>query len=78
MKLTRYRKAIDTLAPPAGQIYRKVRNWRNTRKYVQTQWGFSFAGDPGLASGEWEIHEINAFLDLFETHDSVIDIGANV
>jgi FkbM family methyltransferase len=78
MRLSRCRAAVDAFAPPVGRLYRALRNQRYARKRIQTRWGFNFAGDPGLASGEWEAHEIQAFLAFLETHDVVLDIGANV
>ncbi|MGA7340765.1 MAG: FkbM family methyltransferase [Terracidiphilus sp.] len=78
MFLSRYRKAVDTLAPPLGRSYRLLRDSTNRRRAIQTPYGFSLAGDPAMAREGWETAEIRTFLELIATHDVVIDIGANV
>jgi FkbM family methyltransferase len=78
MFLSRYRKAVDTWAPPLGRSYRLLRDSTNRRRAIQTPYGFSLAGDPSMASQGWEADEIRAFLELIATHDAVLDIGANV
>jgi FkbM family methyltransferase len=78
MFLSRYRKAVDTFAPPLGRSYRLLRDSTNRRRAIQTSYGFSLAGDPDMAHGGWETDEVKAFLELIETHDAVLDIGANI
>ena len=78
MFLSGCRKAVDTLAPPLGRLYRVSRDATNRRRSIATKYGFSLAGDPAMARDGWEADEIGAFLELMETHDSVLDIGANV
>ncbi|MGB6744278.1 MAG: FkbM family methyltransferase [Terracidiphilus sp.] len=78
MFLSRYRKAVDTWAPPLGRSYRLLRDSTNRRRAIQTPYGFSLAGDPSMANGGWEADEVRTFLDLVATHDAVLDIGANV
>jgi FkbM family methyltransferase len=78
MFLSRYRKAVDTFAPPLGRSYRLLRDSTNRRRAIQTPYGFTLAGDPSMAAEGWEADEIGAFLELVATHDAVLDIGANV
>lgn len=78
MFLSRCRKAVDTFAPPLGRSYRILRDAASRRKSVQTKYGFSLSGDPSMASEDWESDEIIVFLELMQTHDAVLDIGANI
>jgi FkbM family methyltransferase len=78
MFLSSCRKAVDTFAPPLGRSYRILRDATNRRKSVQTKYGFSLSGDPSMAREDWESSEIAVFLELMETHDAVLDIGANI
>lgn len=78
MNLSGCRKAVDTLAPPLGRLYRLSRDATQRRRPIPTRYGFSLAGDPAMAGEGWEADEIATFLELMETHDAVIDIGANV
>jgi len=78
MFLSRYRKAVDTFAPPLGRSYRVLRDATSRRRAIQTPYGFTLAGDPAIAAAGWEDAEIAAFLSLLESHDVVVDIGANV
>jgi FkbM family methyltransferase len=78
MFLSRCRKAVDTFVPPLGRSYRLLRDSTNRRRAIQTPYGFSLAGDPSMANEGWEADEIQTFLELAESHDAVLDIGANV
>ena len=78
MFLSRCRKVVDTFAPPIGRSYRLLRDATNRRWSIQTKYGFSLAGDPSMTKNGWEAVEIEAFLEVMETHDAVLDIGANV
>jgi FkbM family methyltransferase len=78
MFLSRYRKTVDTFAPPLGRSYRLLRDSTNRRRAILTPYGFSLAGDPDMAHGGWEADEIPVFLELIETHEVIVDIGANV
>jgi FkbM family methyltransferase len=78
MFLSRYRKAVDTFAPPLGRSYRLLRDSTNRRRAVETPYGFSLAGDPSMAHSGWEADEIALFLELIDTHEAVLDIGANI
>ncbi len=78
MNLSSCRKTVDTFAPPLGRIYRLSRDATNRRRSIQTPYGFTLAGDPTMASRDYETDEILAFLGLLESHDTVIDIGANI
>jgi FkbM family methyltransferase len=78
MILSRCRKAVDTLAPPLGRQYRLLRDATNRRRSVPTKYGFTLAGDPSMTNPDWESNEVEAFLELLQNHDAVLDIGANV
>ncbi len=78
MFLSGCRKTVDTFVPPLGQLYRLSRDATNRRRSLQTPYGFTLAGDPSMASKGYETEEIRTFLDLLESHETVLDIGANV
>jgi FkbM family methyltransferase len=78
MFLSRYRQTIDTFAPPLGRAYRLLRDAINFRHFVQTKYGFRIAGDSRIAQENWEVDEIEAFLECIETCDVVLDLGANI
>jgi len=78
MNLSKCRKAVDTYAPPLGRSYRLLRDATNRRRSIRTKYGFSLAGDPSMAKEDWEADEIEAFLELMESHEAVLDIGANI
>jgi len=78
MILSRCRKAVDTLAPPLGRQYRLLRDATNRRRSIPTKYGFTLAGDPSMTNPDWETNEVQAFLELLQNHDAVLDIGANV
>jgi FkbM family methyltransferase len=78
MILSPYRKVVDTLAPPLGRQYRLLRDATNRRRSIPTKYGFTLAGDPSMTNPEWEANEAQAFLELLQNSDAVLDIGANV
>jgi FkbM family methyltransferase len=78
MFLSTLRKPLDTFAPPLGRLYRVLRDATNRNRSIQTTSGFTLAGDPSMAKGRWEVEEMEVFSQLMETHDAVLDIGANV
>src|ERR1700722_14501815 len=78
MFLSRYRKAVDTFAPPLGRSFFVLRAATSRRRTIQTAYGFTLVGDPAIAAAGWEGDEIAAFISLLETPDVVVDIGANV
>jgi FkbM family methyltransferase len=78
MFLSSCRKAVDTFAPPLGRSYRLLRDATHRCRCIRTKFGFGLAGDPSMAKGDWEVEEVQVFLDLIESHDVVVDIGANV
>jgi len=78
MLITRFRKTIDTYVPFLGRYYRLLRDAASRRKSFHTKFGFTLAGDPAMAKDSWETDETEIFLELIETHHTVIDIGANV
>lgn len=72
------RKPVDQFVPALGAWYRAVRDVTARSRSVPTKFGFTLAGDPTMAGGHWEESEIGIFLDLLQSRDVVIDIGANV
>jgi FkbM family methyltransferase len=78
MILSRCRRAVDTFAPPLGRQYRLLRDATNRRRSLPTKYGFTLAGDPSMTDPDWETNEVQAFLELLQSHDAVLDIGANV
>lgn len=78
MLLSRLRKPVDTYAPSVGLLYRSLRDVGIRRAAKATRYGFTLAGDPTMARDDYEVDEANAFLELLDSHEAVIDIGANV
>jgi FkbM family methyltransferase len=78
MLLSRLRKPVDTLAPSVGLLYRSLRDVSVGHQRRQTKYGFTLAGSTIMASEDYEPDEVQSFLDLLETHETVLDIGANV
>lgn len=78
MFLSAFRKPVDTLAPSVGRLYRRLRDVGIAHRSRQTIYGFKLAGDPKMASSDFEPDEVKTFLELLESHDTVLDIGANV
>lgn len=76
--LSRLRKPIDTFAPSLGLLYRSVRDVTARRASRRTRYGFTLSGDEAMARPDYECAETATFLSLLESHDTVIDIGANV
>lgn len=78
MFLSALRKPVDTFAPSAGHLYRRLRDAGVAQRPRQTNYGFALAGDPRMASSDFEPDEVRAFLELLEGSDTVLDVGANV
>jgi len=78
MFLSALRKPVDTIAPSVGHLYRRLRDVSAGQRSRQTIYGFQLAGDPRMARSDFEPEEVKAFLELLESHDTVLDIGANV
>src|SRR6266478_3305706 len=78
MFLSAVRKPVDTFAPSVGHLYRRLRDVSIARRSRETIYGFTLAGDPRMASSDFEPNEVKTFLELLEDHDTVLDIGANV
>jgi FkbM family methyltransferase len=78
MSFAKYQRAVDAFAPPIGRLYRFVRDITTRRHFLDTKYGFSLAGDPTVAMDDWESDERKTFLEILDTHDVVLDIGANV
>jgi len=78
MFLSALRKPVDTFTPSLGHLYRRLRDVSVAQRSRQTVYGFTLAGDAQIASGDFEACEVAAFLELLESHDTVLDIGANI
>jgi len=78
MFLSALRKPVDTFAPSLGYLYRRLRDAGVAQRSRQTIYGFRLAGDARMASSSFEPDEIRIFLELLKSHDTVLDIGANV
>lgn len=78
MFLSGLRKPVDTFVPSAGRLFRRLRDAGVARRSRRTIYGFRLAGDARMASADFEAEEVAAFLELIESHDTVLDIGANV
>src|SRR6266704_5853008 len=78
MFLSAVRKPVDTFAPSVGHLYRRLRDVAVGKRSRQTIYGFTLAGDPRMASRDFEPEEVKTFLELLESHGTVLDIGANV
>ncbi len=78
MFLSAFRKPVDTLAPAVGHLYRRLRDIGVAQRSRETIYGFKLAGDPRMATSDFEPDEVKAFLELLESHDTVLDIGANI
>ena len=78
MFLSAIRKPIDTFAPSVGHLYRRLRDVAVAKRSRHTIYGFTLAGDPRMASSDFEPNEVRTFLESLESHDTVLDIGANV
>jgi FkbM family methyltransferase len=76
--LSSLRKPVDTFAPSLGFLYRSVRDVAFARAALRTRYGFTLAGDPRMADEDFESTEANAFIEMLDCHEAVIDIGANV
>ena len=78
MFLSALRQPVDTFAPSVGRLYRRMRDFVVARQSRQTIYGFKLAGDRRMASSDFEPDDVKAFLESIESHDVVLDIGANV
>jgi FkbM family methyltransferase len=78
MFLSALRKPVDTFAPSVGRLYRRLRDAGVAQESKPTTYGFKLAGDPRMASDDFEPEEARAFLELLESQDTVLDVGANI
>ncbi|MGA9882266.1 MAG: FkbM family methyltransferase [Candidatus Acidiferrales bacterium] len=76
--LSKLRKPVDTFAPSLGLLYRCARDLAVGGEAKPTRYGFTLAGDPLMARDDFEIFGASALLEMIESHETVIDIGANV
>jgi len=78
MLFTSVGKVIDKFTPSLGRSYRNFRDRNSFGVSRTTAYGFRLAGSPIFSGDTFEPDEVKLFLELLETHDVVIDIGANV
>lgn len=78
MRLSWLRKSVDTFVPSVGYFYRSLRDAGVAHQSRQTIYGFKLAGEPRIAASGFEADEARTFLELLESHDTVLDIGANI
>ena len=78
MFLSVLRKPVDSFAPSVGRLYRRLRDFGVAQRPRQTIYGFTLAGDPRMASSDFEPDEVRTFLELLEAHDTLLDVGANI
>ena len=52
MFLSALRKPVDTFAPSAGHLYRRLRDARAAQRSRPTNYGFTLAGDPRMANSD--------------------------
>jgi FkbM family methyltransferase len=76
--LGKLRKPTDRFAPALGRYYRCLRDIAGRRQSIPTRFGFTLSGDPAMANENWESSEIAFFLEMLQSHEVVIDVGANV
>jgi FkbM family methyltransferase len=77
-RLPSIRELIDTVAPSLGRLYRRLRDLKNSQRAIHTRYGFCLTGDTAMSGDNWEVDEVNAFLELLDNHDVVVDVGANI
>jgi FkbM family methyltransferase len=77
MFLSVLRKPVDRFLPSVGCLYRSLHDLR-VADARQTIYGFKLAGNPHFASSDFEPNEARTFLELLESHDTVLDVGANI
>jgi FkbM family methyltransferase len=61
-----------------GQAYRLLRDAISFRHFVRTKYGFCITGNSRIAQKDWDIEDITSFLEVIDTHDVVLDLGANI
>jgi FkbM family methyltransferase len=75
---TALRNGLDVYAPGLRRVYRSLQDNRQLAEPLATPFGFTLAGLPMAADGDWEAQETAAFRELLKAADVCIDIGANV
>lgn len=65
--------------PGVLHIYRHLRDQVDQNQHsIKTPWGFTLAGHPAMARGEFEPEETRIFLELLKELDVLVNVGANV
>ena len=75
---TKFRKPIDTFAPLVGDLFRVLLTIAAHIAWLDLPLCVHVGGCPVLAREDFEQTGSNTFLDLLESHECVLDIGANV
>lgn len=74
-----FRPLIDRFFPILGSFYR---TWRDTqsqlRRFKVTPYGFKFAGNNAMETGNFELKETEILIKSLADTDVFIDVGANV
>jgi FkbM family methyltransferase len=78
MMFSPFRNMVDGHFPAIGRGFRLLRDLSWAGRHKDTPYGFSLAGDHRMSRSDWEPAETKAFVALLNSHDIVVDIGANV
>lgn len=72
-------RAVDNWAPGIGYFLRKMRDDHIARQpAIPTPFGFRFAGSDSMATGLFEVEELELFRRCLKASKVCIDIGANI
>ena len=73
-----FRNALEPF-PTAALFYRNIRDLLDQRQpALKTQWGFTLAGHPAMASGDFEPEETVLVRRLMHDVDILVNVGANI
>ena len=73
------KRLVDSWIPNLGHTYRQFREYRaSLAPAAQTPFGFKFAGNSSMVSGDFERGEIDLFVHHLQRASICIDIGANI
>jgi FkbM family methyltransferase len=73
------KRVVDSWIPNLGHTYRQFREYRaSLAPAAQTPFGFKFAGNSSMVSGDFERGEIDLFVHHLQRASICIDIGANI
>ena len=79
MTLATLRPIVDRWLPRLASAYRTIRDARRpSLDFLQTPYGFRFAGNDAIAKGDFEREEIATVVGLLGKATVFVDVGANV